>query len=112
MTAAATTANRRLSPTTLGCQKAEPYQLAMTTHDEHRQRLPMKLHPNHLAALGSGGSYGRGDNHWHQSRKASASINPAIADCCSVIVNCLGCPQDKCSCLSQPMELLREAQLL
>jgi hypothetical protein len=34
MTAAAETAERRVSPTTPGCQKTEPYHVALTTHDE------------------------------------------------------------------------------
>jgi len=34
MTAAAETAERRVSPTTPGCQKTGPYQVALTTHHE------------------------------------------------------------------------------
>lgn len=32
------------------------------------------------------------------SLEAIASINPAKADCCSVIVNCPTCPEDFSSC--------------
>jgi hypothetical protein len=34
VTAAALTAERRVSPTTPGCQKTGPYQVALTTHHE------------------------------------------------------------------------------
>ena len=34
MTAAAETAERRVSPTTPGCQKTGPYPVAVTTHHE------------------------------------------------------------------------------
>ena len=34
MTAAAETAERRMSPTTPGCQKIGPYLVALTTHHE------------------------------------------------------------------------------